>query len=644
MKQIFFIAALFISASVLGQVNMWTYDTANGGNNNGTLEQSEVQNALNNESNLIVSPAATITLSSTLSITQGFAHTIAWSSSTVTTNSALLVMIDVDKRASNGGTTTMSDLLVDGNGVASRGIQIDSRIDFDNVDVTGFRQPTSQSPAGFYINFYNDSDAHGDWIMDGCDATDLIGASNGSTTDSWGAANGYLVYVRQLPSATTRLLVSNATSNNSWGEDAQNMAFFSGGLNTAGSNWSFEGTNLNLYDWERRCVKGFLGNQTWTNCTFTDPSPSDPDLYSSNKSGMVVVGAGSGATGAGNTVFEGCTFISRGYDGRVIVIGDQYTPSLVEYNNCTFSGGADLALTRRIGDIDVCGGDFGPGSIIYDYNVDGDFGDIRIGQNNTFVEGNPINLNTVNYTEPVLTCTPPAGGGAVTAITWNNDTQSINSGQTVDLGFTFTPSNPSDTGYSISSDAPGVVSNAGAWVSAGTATLTITADDTTNGTITDDMTVTANAADTGAPIVQNLTAYSIQDDRFTLSWTLNEPSRGWVLYGTTSDPTAPYSYDQETTHETSFTYQTHIQQVGGNTQDNTDPFLSSGTTYYYRIYTEDAAGNIGYSDEFTVTTTPNCSDGIQNGTETGIDCGGSCSPCISAEGRFGKSKLAKILN
>ena len=28
---------------------------------------------------------------------------------------------------------------------------------------------------------------------------------------------------------------------------------------------------------------------------------------------------------------------------------------------------------------------------------------------------------------------------------------------------------------------------------------------------------------------------------------------------------------------------------------------------------------------------PTCTDGIQNGTETGIDCGGDCSPCISCD-------------
>ncbi|MUP42245.1 hypothetical protein FLP08_06645 [Gramella aestuarii] len=32
-------------------------------------------------------------------------------------------------------------------------------------------------------------------------------------------------------------------------------------------------------------------------------------------------------------------------------------------------------------------------------------------------------------------------------------------------------------------------------------------------------------------------------------------------------------------------------------------------------------------DDLNVTPTASCSDGIQNGTETGVDCGGSCTPC-----------------
>ncbi|MEA2036659.1 MAG: PKD domain-containing protein [Nanoarchaeota archaeon] len=40
---------------------------------------------------------------------------------------------------------------------------------------------------------------------------------------------------------------------------------------------------------------------------------------------------------------------------------------------------------------------------------------------------------------------------------------------------------------------------------------------------------------------------------------------------------------------------------------------------------------------FNFTTLPSCSDGIQNGDETGIDCGGSCGGCIEFQASLGKS-------
>ena len=87
-------------------------------------------------------------------------------------------------------------------------------------------------------------------------------------------------------------------------------------------------------------------------------------------------------------------------------------------------------------------------------------------------------------------------GGAVTAIQWSDDVQAITEGETVSLAHTFTPSNPTNTGVTYSSDATGVLSNAGLWVSEGTANFTITADDTTNGTITDVMAVTTTISPT----------------------------------------------------------------------------------------------------------------------------------------------------
>ncbi|WP_109097026.1 M43 family zinc metalloprotease [Aquimarina sp. AU58] len=60
--------------------------------------------------------------------------------------------------------------------------------------------------------------------------------------------------------------------------------------------------------------------------------------------------------------------------------------------------------------------------------------------------------------------------------------------------------------------------------------------------------------------------------------------------------------------------------------------LTANTPYQYKIKAKDASGNTSeFSNIVNVTTSsepsPTCTDGIQNGDETGIDCGGSCKPC-----------------
>ncbi|WP_108807637.1 M43 family zinc metalloprotease [Aquimarina spinulae] len=60
--------------------------------------------------------------------------------------------------------------------------------------------------------------------------------------------------------------------------------------------------------------------------------------------------------------------------------------------------------------------------------------------------------------------------------------------------------------------------------------------------------------------------------------------------------------------------------------------LTANTAYQYKIKAKDASGNTSeFSNIVNVTTSsepsPTCTDGIQNGDETGIDCGGSCEPC-----------------
>lgn len=85
---------------------------------------------------------------------------------------------------------------------------------------------------------------------------------------------------------------------------------------------------------------------------------------------------------------------------------------------------------------------------------------------------------------------------AVTGIEWDNDDQTVEVGGFLDLTLNWSPSNATDKGFSLVSSNPSVISNAGAVIGEGTATLTITTDD---GSFTDVMNVTVNAASEPSP-------------------------------------------------------------------------------------------------------------------------------------------------
>lgn len=98
--------------------------------------------------------------------------------------------------------------------------------------------------------------------------------------------------------------------------------------------------------------------------------------------------------------------------------------------------------------------------------------------------------------------------------------------------------------------------------------------------------------DVDEPTIASQSVISVTETTFRLDWTLNEPSKGRVRYGTTSGV-----YTDSTNTENNFLLR-HIQTVGGNNA----PLLSPGTTYHYQYYMEDATGNSGYSAEYTQTT------------------------------------------
>jgi beta-mannanase len=71
--------------------------------------------------------------------------------------------------------------------------------------------------------------------------------------------------------------------------------------------------------------------------------------------------------------------------------------------------------------------------------------------------------------------------------------------------------------------------------------------------------------------------------------------------------------------------------LGANVTTYNSAGLNASTTYRFRVRAYNNAGNSAYSDIASATTlaTGNtCNNGIQDGDETGIDCGGSCPDCL----------------
>lgn len=139
-------------------------------------------------------------------------------------------------------------------------------------------------------------------------------------------------------------------------------------------------------------------------------------------------------------------------------------------------------------------------------------------------------------------------------------------------------------------------------------------------------------------------------------------------FGNTGTVTAPFNLGRTTTHEVG--HYLNLRHIWGDGGCSVDDFVSDtpasdnpnygcatghsscGTTdmvQNYMDYSDDSCMNLftqgqkarmravleaggvrrslALSDKCGGGTTPTCNDGIQNGDETGVDCGGSCAPC-----------------
>ena len=116
--------------------------------------------------------------------------------------------------------------------------------------------------------------------------------------------------------------------------------------------------------------------------------------------------------------------------------------------------------------------------------------------------------------------------------------------------------------------------------------------DTPSGESVDAIGCSPSQSDKTAPVVTDITTIEITSNSFTVDWSLDEGSKGYIQFGT-----SPGVYVASTGIENNF-LDRHVQLVGGS-----NPFLlNPGTTYYWQIYVEDQYGNSGFTDEIITTT------------------------------------------
>lgn len=108
-----------------------------------------------------------------------------------------------------------------------------------------------------------------------------------------------------------------------------------------------------------------------------------------------------------------------------------------------------------------------------------------------------------------------------------------------------------------------------------------------------------------APTISNIVISNVTTTSFTVDWDLDQPSQGWVKYGTSNG--GPWG--SETTHETSFSYSHHTQTVSG---------LTAGTTYYFKVVAVNAASQETDSTQQTQATNSSGSSGGTGGSGSGV--------------------------
>lgn len=348
MKKLIYIL-FFITSGVYAQVNVWTYDlTANGGNENGTIEPSELQTAIDNETNLIISPATTITWTADdkIEIDQNMAQTIDFNGSAFARTTYVGYYLWIDKRSYSNSLTTIKNLDANGSGLGGSLIYAVSRVHMTDVHIHNARETVlNKGTFGLYLRAYDEVGAQGDWVFDNVDI-DWITHAGVTATD--GESEGLYVYWPvTVTGSGMQLIYKNSTMHDFWGYESNGMI-----LNSANHDISFSTNNylwfenMLMYNVQRRLVKNYIGNTTWVNSDFYQADYDNPNLLigpTFTPISIFDIGAASGADGSKNNLICGCNFYggyTQNLNGGNKLFGILATTgeTSVEIRRSTFNG------------------------------------------------------------------------------------------------------------------------------------------------------------------------------------------------------------------------------------------------------------------------------------------------------------------
>lgn len=365
-----------------------------------------ISRALASEAKLIADANATYKITSGIGLSVVSNQIIEWNNSTVNVEFVANPAFFINKNSSNGGTTTMRNVTLDGTNRVRRMVYAESRLNFVNVDIQNINQGGlgNVSAAAIYVRIKNDADSMGEWNFIDSDVSNIVGTSSTNcavASNLDGSVNGFLLYWDTVPSQKTTITFDNCVYDGFWGDDAGGMFFNStSGLQNTDSGVVVK--NSTIKNSERRAIKGFSHNLSFLNCTFQDPEPSDSRIQCGTKSGLFVIGASDNE----NIVVDGCTFISTGYDGRVIPIALKNW----QITNSEFIGGAYIAMTDMSGSGIFNGtiecNDFGSQGYISEYtgNPNWTDGSLGIGGNSWGNRANDIRLASQDYFPSSANC------------------------------------------------------------------------------------------------------------------------------------------------------------------------------------------------------------------------------------------------